>query len=59
MWFRIETDGQFIFKVVTGSSNPDFNQGLVAYLEQLQKFGFGPHKGGRAYKIDVEFVATE
>ena len=56
---RIETDGQFIFKVVTGSSNMDFNEGLVAYLEQLQKFGFGPHKGGRAYKIDVTFVATE
>ena len=57
--FRIETDGQFIFKVVTGSSNADFNEGLVAYLEQLQKFGFGPHKGGRAYQIEVKFVATE
>lgn len=59
VWFKIETNGKFIFKVVTGSSNPDFNAGLVAYLEQLQKFGFGPHKGGRAYKLDVKFVATD
>jgi len=56
---KIQSNGRFTFKVITGSSNPDFNEGLIAYLKQLQKFGFGPHKGGRAYAIDVEFVATE
>lgn len=55
----IQTNGNFKFKVVTGSSNPDFNEGLIAYLKQLQKFGFGSHKGGRAYKIEVNFIATE
>ena len=56
---KIQTNGKFTFKVITGSSNPDFNEGLIAYLKQLQRFGFGPHKGGRSYAIDVEFVATE
>ncbi|HIP28446.1 MAG TPA: hypothetical protein EYG82_04655, partial [Sulfurovum sp.] len=55
----IQTNGRFTFKVVTESANPDFNEGLIAYLKQLQKFGFGPHNGGRAYSIDVEFLATE
>lgn len=55
----IQTNGSFKFKVITGSSNPDFNIGLEEYLKQLQRFGFGPHKGGRVYKIDVEFIATE
>lgn len=55
----IQTNGHFEFRVITGSSNPDFNSGLKAYLKQLQRFGFGPHKGGRVYKIDVEFIATE
>ena len=32
---------------------------LEEYLKQLQRFGFGPHKGGRVYEIDVEFIATE
>ena len=56
---KIQTNGSFTFKVITGSSNPDFNIGLEEYLKQLQRFGFGPHKGGRVYKIDVEFIATE
>ena len=55
----IQTNGNFKFKVVTGSANPDFNEGLIAYLKQLQRFGFGSHKGGRAYKIEVNFIATE
>lgn len=56
---KIQTNGSFNFKVITGSSNPDFNIGLEEYLKQLQRFGFGAHKGGRVYKIDVEFIATE
>ncbi len=56
---KIQTNGSFKFKVITGSSNPDFNIGLEEYLTQLQRFGFGPHKGGRVYEIDVEFIATE
>jgi len=56
---KIQTNGNFKFNIITGSSNPDFNIGLEEYLKQLQRFGFGPHKGGRVYKIDVEFIATE
>ena len=56
---KIQTNGSFTFKVITGSSNHDFNVGLEEYLKQLQRFGFGPHKGGRVYKIDVVFIATE
>jgi len=59
VWLKIQTNGSFKFKVISRSSNPDFNFGLEEYLKQLQRFGFGPHKGGRAYEINVEFIATE
>jgi protein TonB len=55
----IEPSGMFTFRVISGSNNIGFNEGLEAYLRQLQRFGFGPHKGGRAYELDVEFIATE
>jgi hypothetical protein len=55
----VEPSGMFSFRVISASNNFDFNQGLEAYLKQLQRFGFGPHKGGRAYELDVEFIATE
>lgn len=55
----VEPSGMFTFRVISASNNLDFNQGLEAYLRQLQRFGFGPHKGGRAYELDVEFIATE
>ena len=56
---NVEPSGNFTYRVVTGSSIHEFNQGLDAYLKQLQRFGFGPHEGERAYKLDVEFIATE
>jgi protein TonB len=59
VWIKVEPNGQFQFKVVTASGNDAFNSGLISYLKQLQKIGFGPHKGNRAYELDVEFVATE
>ncbi|SFV51356.1 Genomic DNA, chromosome 3, BAC clone:F1D9 [hydrothermal vent metagenome] len=59
VWFKIDTKGYFIFKVTTASANEDFNTGLVAYLKQLQRIGFGSHNGKRAYTLNVEFVATE
>ncbi|NOR56296.1 MAG: hypothetical protein GQ531_08815 [Sulfurovum sp.] len=59
VWLKVETDGSFIFKIRSASSNDDFNEELIVYLEQLQKFGFGPHKGDRAYEIDVEFIAKD
>ncbi|MBA1419331.1 MAG: TonB C-terminal domain-containing protein [Epsilonproteobacteria bacterium] len=59
VWFKIDPNGHFTFKVTTASANEDFNTGLIAYLEQLQRIGFGPHKGNRAYTLSVEFVATE
>ena len=59
VWIKVEPSGHFVFKVTTGSSIPEFNEGLIAYLKQLQGIGFGPHKGNRAYTLNVEFVATE
>jgi len=59
VWLKVKPSGKFEFKVITASGIEDFNIGLVAYLRQLQRIGFGPHKGDRAYELDVEFVATE
>jgi len=59
VWFKVQPNGSFEFKVITASNNEAFNTGLIAYLKQLQRLGFGHHKGGRAYELDVEFVATE
>ncbi|EIF50835.1 TonB C-terminal domain-containing protein [Sulfurovum sp. AR] len=59
VWLKVEPNGRFEYKVITASGNEAFNSGLMAYLEQLQTIGFGPHKGNRAYELEVEFVATE
>ena len=59
VWIKVETSGIFRFKVISASGNEAFNSGLIAYLKQLQKIGFGPHKGNRPYELDVEFIATE
>ena len=59
VWLKVKSSGKFEFRVITASGNPDFNAGLIAYLKQLQKIGFGPHKSKRPYELNVEFVATE
>lgn len=59
VWIKVESSGRFVFKVTTASSISEFNEGLIAYLRQLQGTGFGPHKGSRAYTLNVEFVATQ
>ena len=59
VWIKVEPSGFFIFKVVVVSGNSEFNNGLIAYLKQLQRFGFGPHKGNRPYELNVEFIATQ
>ncbi len=59
VWIKVQPSGDFVFKVTTASGIEDFNIGLIAYLEQLQRIGFGPHKGNRAYTLNVDFVATE
>jgi len=59
VWFKVQPSGSFEFKVITASNNEAFNTGLIAYLKQLQRLGFGRHKGERAYELDVEFIATE
>jgi outer membrane biosynthesis protein TonB len=59
VWLKIAPDGYFEFKVLSASNNDAFNEGLIAYLKQLQRLGFGAHKGTRAYEIEVEFIATE
>ncbi|MBT8348062.1 MAG: hypothetical protein HKP62_01270, partial [Sulfurovum sp.] len=45
VWIKVEPSGSFRFKVVSASGNEAFNSGLITYLEQLQKIGFGQHKG--------------
>ncbi|RLA70852.1 MAG: hypothetical protein DRG09_01995 [Epsilonproteobacteria bacterium] len=55
----INPTGFFEFKVKSASNNPDFNDGLTEYLEQLQEFGFGRHKGNRTYNFEAEFIAKE
>ena len=59
VWIQVEPSGTFRFKVISASGNEAFNSGLIAYLKQLQKIGFGPHKGNRPYELDVEFIANE
>ena len=56
---KIFSDGRFEFKVLKLSNNQEFNSELVAYLKQLQGIGFGPHRNGRPYTIEVQFVAHE
>ena len=56
---KIYKSGSFEFKINKLSSNTDFNESLVAYLKQLQSIGFGVHSGKKAYKVEVEFVATD
>ena len=55
----INPNGFFEFKIKSASRNADFNAGLTEYLEQLQEFGFGRHKGKRTYNFEAEFIAKE
>ena len=55
----IKTSGAFEFKVKTGSNIEAFNNGLIAFLKQLQSIGLGAHTGGRTYEYEVEFIAKE
>lgn len=55
----INPTGFFEFKLKTTSNNPNFNEGLTGYLEQLQDIGFGRHKGERTYQFEAEFIAKE
>lgn len=59
VWIKVEPSGSFVFKVITASGNDAFNEGLEAYLTQLQRIGFGQHKANRAYELNVEFIAKE
>ena len=55
----INPTGFFEFKLKTTSNNPNFNEGLTGYLEQLQDIGFGRHRGERTYQFEAEFIAKE
>jgi protein TonB len=59
MRLKIYPDGTFEFKILTPSNNEDFNNGLVQYLQQLQRIGFDSHSNGKPYEFDVEFIAKE
>jgi protein TonB len=56
---KIDPTGHFEFVIKRKSANPNFNQALTEYLQQLQEFGFGPHKGSRTYLFEAEFIAKE
>jgi protein TonB len=55
----IKPSGRFEFKVKSRSNIDEFNEGLIAFLEQLQAIGFGEHKGERTYEYEAEFIAKE
>jgi len=55
----IKPSGYFTFKVVSHSNIPAFNRRLEEFLEQLQITGFGPHKAGRTYTFEAEFIAKD
>jgi len=53
----VYASGMFDYKILSRSFNPEFNNALKRYLEQLKRFGFGPHHNPKPYKIIVEFIA--
>ncbi len=55
----IKPSGEFEFKVKSASNIDAFNEGLIAFLEQLQSIGFGEHSGARTYEYEAEFIAKE
>ena len=59
IWLKIEKDGSFVFRLTKRSNNPDFNSGLIQYLQQLQRVGFARHKYTRPLEAKVEFIAQE
>ncbi len=56
---KIYPTGKFEYKIMKYSQNEEFNRALVEYLDDLKRFGFGLHKGGRAYEIEVKFIAHD
>ena len=56
---KIYPTGKFEYKIMKYSQNEEFNRALISYLDDLKRFGFGPHKANRAYEIEVKFVANE
>jgi len=56
----IYSSGLFDYKILSRSLNPEFNEALTNYLEQLKKLGgFGPHTNPKPYNIIVEFIAKD
>ena len=53
----VYASGMFDYKILSRSLNPEFNNALKTYLEQLKRFGFGAHHNPKPYKIIVEFIA--
>ncbi len=53
----VYASGMFDYKILSRSLNPEFNNALKSYLEQLKRIGFGPHHNPKPYKIIVEFIA--
>ncbi len=56
VWLKIQKDGSFAFRLTKYSNNPDFNNGLIQYLKQLQRVGFARHQYKRPLEAKVEFI---
>lgn len=55
----IYPSGRFNFKITKYSSNTEFNEEIIMYLEQLQNIGFDRHNNSKAYRFNIEFIAKE
>ncbi|MEA2028295.1 MAG: hypothetical protein U9N49_04920 [Campylobacterota bacterium] len=55
----INPNGDFRFKVVRYDRNTEYNEMIIAYLEQLQAFGLDRHKSSKPYRFTVELIAKE
>ena len=55
--FTIYSSGKFKFRLTNRSPNQNLNQGLIEYLKQLQRTGFGEHSKSTPYDIAVTFRA--
>ena len=53
----IYPSGLFDYKILYRSLNPEFNEALKHYLEQLKGVGFGPHSNPKPLNVIVEFIA--
>ncbi len=55
----IYPNGDFRFQIVRYDSNSEYNEAIIAYLEQLQNIGLDRHTNAEPYIFTVELIAKE